>query len=65
MGARQQLNRVVFLSCAGAAAGVGAVAQSWWVFGAVLAVTLAAAVANREIRLGLARGRPWRRPTDR
>ena len=47
------------------AAVVGAVAQSWWVFGAVLAVTAGAALANRDIRLKLARRRAWRRPAHR
>ena len=65
MGARQKLNRLAFLGCVGAAAGIGVAAQSWWVFGIVLAVTLAASVANAEIRLGLARRRGWRRPSVR
>jgi hypothetical protein len=65
MGARQKLNQLAFLGCAVVAAVVGAVAQSWWVFAAVLAVTAGAAVANRDIRLGLARRRPWRRPAHR
>jgi hypothetical protein len=65
VGARQQLNRLAFLGCVGAAAAVGAIAQSWWVFGAVLVLTAGAALANRDIRLGIARRRPWRRPARR
>ena len=65
MGARQKLNQLAILGCAGVAAAVGVIAQSWWVFGAVLAVTAGAALANRDIRLGLARRRPWRRPAYR
>lgn len=60
MGARQKLNRLAFLGCAVVAAVVGAIAQSWWVFGAVLVLTAGAAVADRDIRLGLARRREWR-----
>ena len=65
MGARQQLNRLAFLGCVGVAAAVGATAQSWWVFGAVLVLTEGAALANRDIRLKLARRRAWRRPAHR
>ena len=65
MGARQQLNRLAFLGCVGVAAAVGAIAQSWWVFGAVLVLTAGAALANRDIRLGLARRRFRRRPAYR
>ena len=65
MGARQQLNRIAILGCVGAAAAVGVIAQSWSVFGAVFVLTLAAALANRDIRLGLAHRRPWRRPAHR
>jgi hypothetical protein len=64
MGARQQLNRLAFLGCVGVAAAVGVTAQSWWAFGAVLAVTAGVALANRDIRLGLARRR-FRRPAHR
>ena len=65
MGARQQLNRLVFLSCVGAAGGIGIVSNSWWAFAIALAVTLAASLANSDIRLKLARRRPSRRPAYR
>ena len=65
MGAREKLNKLAFLGCVGVATAVGAIAQSWWVFGAVLVLTVGAALANSDIRLGLARRRPWRRPAYR
>lgn len=65
MGARQQLNRLALLGCVGAAAAVGVVARSWSVFGAVFVLAVGVALANRDIRLGLARRRPWRRPAYR
>jgi hypothetical protein len=61
MGARQQLNRLALLGCAGVAAAVGVVSNSWVAFAVTLAVTAGAAVANRDIRLGLARRRTARR----
>ena len=65
MGARQKLNQLAFLGCAVLAAVVGATAQSWWVLGAVLVQTAGAAVANRDIRLGLTRRRFRRRAAYR
>jgi hypothetical protein len=65
MGARQTINRLAFLGCAGAAAGAGVIAQSWWVFGAVLVLSLTAALANADIRLRLAGRRAGRRPAYR
>ncbi|HVK08553.1 MAG TPA: hypothetical protein VM597_07220 [Gemmataceae bacterium] len=65
MGARQKLNQLAFLGCAVVAAVVGSIAQSWWIFGVVLVVTLAAALANSDIRLRLAHRRTRRRPTYR
>ena len=65
MNARQKLNKLAFLGCVGTAAAVGIVGNSWWVFAIALAVTAGVALANRDIRLKLARRRPWRRPAYR
>ena len=60
MGARQQLNRVILLACAGAAVAAWAVSESWWASGVVLGASLAAALANNDLRLGRVHRRAWR-----
>jgi hypothetical protein len=65
MGAREKLNKLAFLGCVGVATAVGAIAQSWWAFAIALALTAGVALVNRDIRLKLARRRPWRRPAYR
>ena len=60
MGAREKLNKLAILGCVGVATAVGIVGNSWWAFAIALAVTLGGSLANRDIRLKLARRRPWR-----
>ena len=65
MGAREKLNKLAFLGCVGVATAVGAIANAHHDCAIALAVTAGVAVANRDIRLKLARRRPWRRPAYR
>jgi hypothetical protein len=52
MGARQKLNASYFTGSMILAAGVGGLAQSWWVFFVTSAVLLALNLCANEIRPG-------------